>query len=228
MISMAKTEDIIIAPKCEPKKELLNNVKEAGFEAVELYLCDEMLNRLDEIIRLCKNIHLHYAVHAPGDGYQPDKLAELVKAIAAEAVVFHDIYWDDEWTNIIDIFKNIDTKLYVENTYSVHQPVKFMRRYRLGRCLDLEHLQMECAGVYEEELLRVAKEASYIHLTGYIYGSQLWHTHIHHSPEHNLGILSLLRKAGYRGLVISEAKRSLQTYAEFKGLSKLHQRWNGR
>ena len=113
----------------------------------------------------------------------------------------------------------------MENTYSVHEPVKFFRRYGISRCLDLEHLQMEGIGVYEEVLIDVLREASHIHMTGYKYGSPFWHTHIHHSPEHNLYMLSLLEQTGYKGFVVSEAKKSLQTYEEFKKLNNFFTQW---
>ncbi len=225
---MSKIRNITIAAKCVPEEEILSNIKRAGLEAVELYLSDDILRNLNKIIQLCKQFPLRYAVHAPNDGCNSYRLAELVKKIGAEVVVFHNIYWEAEWEDIIKFFKNIDTKLCIENTYSVHEPLKFMRRYDLGRCLDLEHLQMECAGIYEEEFSRVIKQAFHIHLTGYVYGSQLWHTHIHHSPEHSLYLLGLLKKAGYFGFVVSEAKESLQTYAEFRKLSEFCRKWRSR
>jgi len=66
----------------------------------------------------------------------------------------------------------------------------------MGLCLDLEHLQIECAGFVEESFILFIKQAAHIHLTGYIYGSNLWHAHIHNSPEHGLYLLGLLKKAG--------------------------------
>ena len=69
-----------------------------------------------------------------------------------------------------------------------------MRRYGFKRCLDLEHLQMQCAGVYEEEFLPVIRQASHIHMTGYFYGSDLWHTHIHQSPSTLFIFLNLLKR----------------------------------
>ena len=98
----------------------------------------------------------------------------------------------------------------------------------MGRCLDMEHLQIECAGVYEEEFIPVIKQASHIHLTGYASGTGLWHTHIHHSPEHGLYMLNLLKKTGYSGFVVSEAKKSLQTYAEFEKLNDFYRKWRNK
>jgi len=222
---MSNSKNIVLAAKCAPRENILSDIQKAGLEAVEIYLSDEILNDIDSIIRLYAAYPFRYAIHAPIFGFNPSKIVELAKAINAGIVVFHNTYWEDEWKEIYSVFKGISTKPCIENTFSVHEPVKFIRRYGFGRCLDLEHLQIECAGVFEEEFIRVIKQASHIHLTGYTYGSQLWHTHIHHSPEHNLYMLNLLRKAGYSGFVVSEAKTSLQTYEEFRKLREFYDRW---
>jgi hypothetical protein len=217
--------NIIIAAKCAPEQKILEDIKKAALPAVELYLSQQIIADLSRIIKLCKKFPFRYAVHAPNDGSDTGRLSELVMAIGAEVVIFHNIYWEDEWESIIAAFRKAKVKLCLENTFSVHEPLKFMRRYGLSRCLDLEHLQLECAGVYEEEFVRVIKQAQHIHLTGYIYGSGLWHTHLHHSPEHSLYFLNLVKKCGYSGFVVSEAKLSLQTYVEFKKLHDFFSRW---
>jgi len=80
-------------------------------------------------------------------------------------------------------------------------------------------------GIFEEELLNIIGESSHIHLTGYYAGSKLWHSHIHHSPEHGIYMLNLIKKAGYSGMVVSEAKVALQTYEEFKDLNDFYAKW---
>jgi len=216
---------IIFAAKCAPQKETLCDIKKAGLEAVELYLSEEFLNDLSGLIQLCKKFSFRYALHAPSDSYNPERLAELAESINAEIVVFHNIYWEGEWKGIIQSFKDIKAKLCIENTYSIHEPLKFMRSYGMHRCLDLEHFQMECCGVYEEEFIRAIKQAAHIHLTGYRYGSESWHTHMHNSARHSLYLLDLLRKANYSGLVVSESRVSSQTYREFKKLNNFYKMW---
>lgn len=216
---MPERKNIIIAAKCAPEYKILSDIKKAGLAAVELYLSEAIMSDLNEIIKICGDFAFRYAIHAPNDCYNHVALAKLADSIGAEIVNFHNIYWEDEWEDITNTFKNIRARPCIENTYSCHESLKFMRRYGLGMCLDLEHLQMECAGVYEEEFVRVMKLASHIHLTGYTYGSKLWHSHIHHSPKHSLYILGLLRQAGYSGFVVSEGKASLQTYKEFNNLN---------
>ncbi|MDP2923136.1 MAG: TIM barrel protein [Candidatus Omnitrophota bacterium] len=217
-------KDIILSAKCAPEEKILADIKKAGIEAVELYLSRDILTDLKRILELCKKFSFRYVLHAPNGGYELFKLVTLAKALSAEVVVFHNIYWDDEYKEIAKSFRHLKAKICVENISTVHEPIKFMRRYNFGMCLDLEHLQMECAGVYEEEFIRAIKNASHIHLTGYKFGSRLWHTHLHHSPKHNLCMLNLIKKAGYAGFIVSEAKTSLQTYAEFKKLSNFFKR----
>lgn len=219
--------DIILAVKSAPEQRLLSQIQRAGIGAVELYLADEWLARWQDIARLCLKFPFRYCLHAPTSGYSPVPLAKLAKAIGAEILVWHNILWDDEWARVNRLFAKSKARLCVENTYSVHEPAKFIRRYGMSGCLDLEHLQLECCGVYEDEFVRVIRYAGHIHLTGYVFGSRKWHTHLHHSPAHSRYMLGLLRKAGYRGFVVSEARQSLQVYAEFKKLKIFFEKWAG-
>ncbi|MFA5156186.1 MAG: TIM barrel protein [Candidatus Omnitrophota bacterium] len=209
---------MIIAAKCAPEKRYLSAIRKAGIRAVELYLPEKALNNPDKIIRICKGYAFRYAVHSPRNGLNIFRLSYLCEAINAEIAVFHNNYWEDEWQEIASGLKNI--KVCIENIASADEPVKFMRRFGMGMCLDLEHLQMQCGGVYEEEFIRIAKQASHVHLTGYSHGSSNWHTHIHHDPQHGAFMLKMLKKAGYTGLVVSEAEARYQTYNDFLKLNK--------
>lgn len=209
---------MIFAAKCAPQTHILSAVYESGLQGVEIYLNSQWLDQVPEIIELSRKFPLRYALHAPADTFRPRELAQLASGLQAEIVVFHDILWDDEWEVIRDTFATLPTKVCVENVATVHQPLKFMRRFGMGFCLDLEHLQMEAGGVYEEEFLRVMKMACHVHMTGYSFGTQLWHTHLHHAPRHSAYLLNLLSKANYKGMIVSEAGVQYQTDAEFSAL----------
>lgn len=219
---MNKKNSMILAVKSAPDEDIFSSAREAGIGALEIYLSKGIFKDLKAIMKLCSKFSFQYAIHAPNDSYEPEKLAELSKAIKAEVVVFHNIYWDDEWDKVDKIFKGLKTRVCIENIFSIHEAVKFERRYEFGRCLDLEHLQMECGGVFEEEFINAIKRASHIHLTGYTFGSCLWHTHFHHNLTHGIYMLELLKKAGYSGFVVSEAKVTLQNKAEFMKLAKFY------
>ncbi len=222
---MPTNKGVTLAAKCAPDEEILANIEKSGISAVEIYTDSGWLQKIDKIKHIPKKFPFRYAVHAPNDCYEPEILAEFVNETKAEVLVFHDIYWDDEWDNIANIFKETTVQICIENTHSTLEPLKFMRRYGFGICLDLEHLQQQCAGIFEKASLPFIRQVSHVHLTGYSFGSNQWHTHIHHSPEHGFYLLDLLRKAGYSGFVVSEATPSFQTLSEFKKLFKFFKEW---
>ncbi len=221
----SKQSPIVIAAKCAPDRQLLSAIQQAGLTAVELFISPGMLSEPDKIARLCREFPFRYALHAPNNGHLPGPLAEFAAAVAAEVVVFHNNFWEDEWPEIIAAFAGLPTRLCLENISSVHEPVKFMRRYGMGRCLDLEHTIMECGGCFEEEFIRLMREASHIHMTGYTNGSENWHSHIYHAPEQSAHFLDLLLQSGYRGMVVSEARTAQQSYPEFKALHDFFALW---
>ena len=215
---------ILLAAKCAPDEKILAAVDKAGIEAVEIYTSKGILSDVKGVIKVCQKFPFKYAVHAPNDDFNPDKLLDFVSGINAELINFHDIFWEDEWLKIIKVFEGSGIKLCVENIKSINDCFRFERRYGFGRCLDMEHLQFEISGVFEEEFVAVLSKSFHIHLTGYFSGSTLWHTHIHHSPKHNKKMLELIRKSGYNGMVVSEAEVKFQTYNEFRDLKKYFDR----
>ncbi len=208
-----------LAAKCRPDEQLFEHVAQAGIKGLELYLSGPIIQRPKEILRLCAKYQFQYAVHAPNDRHAPKLVRDIAAGVGAKVCVFHDIFWEDEWRETIAAFENSGVKICVENILGIHEPCKFERRFQTGRCLDLEHLQMECGGVYEEEFVPWIKQASHIHLTAYSAGSSLWHTHLHFDPHHSAYLLSLIDKSGYSGLVVSEARVSTQNAEDFCALA---------
>ncbi len=100
-----------------------------------------------------------------------------------------------------------------------------MRRFGIDLCLDLEHLQIESGGFYEEASIPIIQKAKHIHMSGYYFTSDLWHTHLHCSPKHSYYLLNLIQSIGYNGMIISEAKPSLQTFEEFQKLNNFINEW---
>lgn len=223
---MFKEVAFTIGTKCAPKESIFLDIKNAGISVVELYLTNKILEEFEKIVDLCGSFPFKYSVHAPTDSLDFYTLGSLVEAIGAEIVVFHNIYWEHEWENIIEVFKKIRAKICIENISSIHETIKFKMRYGMGICLDLEHLQLECSGLYEEEFIKIIKNSTHIHMSGYCYGSQLWHTHIHYSPENSIKLLNLLKEANYSGFVISEARLLLQNFNEFKRLNDFYTNWS--
>lgn len=221
---MSKSK-IILAVKSAPEKHIFKDIRRAGIKAVELYLSRAILKNPREIVSLCKDFPFRYALHAPNDAHMPKEAASLADSLGVNAVVFHDIFWEDEWREVAAVFGKNTAKICIENTGNIHEPLKFIRRYGMKRCLDLEHLQMQCNGMFADEFLAIIRQTAHVHLTGYVAGSNLWHTHIHYSPGHNRVLLGLLRQGSYNGMVVSEASIPLQTYDEFCKLKDFFNDW---
>ena len=214
----AAKHNITLAAKCAPREHILADVACAEIEAVELYTDPQWLERLDEVKRVCEPFDFRWAIHAPNKGFQPERLAELARAIGAKVMVFHCIYWEDEWVRLVEAFDGVETTLCAENITTALESLPLMRRYGFGRCLDLEHVQLECAGLNEEDFLPLIAESTHIHLTGYVHGSESWHTHVHHSPEHGERLLRLVKNSGFSGMIVSEARARHQSLDEFRQL----------
>ena len=222
---MITQAEFIIAAKCAPDERILSNIHKAKLKAVELYLNEEWLKQKSLIIRNCRKFPLRYALHAPTDILCPDELVQLAGELGADIVVFHDIFWEDEWAKIAEVFQNTQIKICVENIATNVDTIKIIRRFGINLCLDLEHLQMECGGFYEEASIPIIRRAKHIHMTGYFYSSELWHTHLHYTPKHSYYLLDLIRSTGYQGMIVSEAKPSLQTFEEFQKLYHFFNKW---
>lgn len=214
-----------IAAKCAPDEKILSDVQKAGLGAVELYLSRDMLRAPDAVLRAARKFDLTYAVHAPTDDVEPEALKYLVQELHSRIVVFHDILWEDEWPALVETFKGVDTRLCVENITGVHEATKFIRRYGFGRCLDLEHVQFQIIGLFSDEVAGIISTAAHIHVSGYTVGSDRWHTHVHHAPEHGVRLFDLIAGAGYTGMVVSEARVAYQRLEEFVKLKEFYDAW---
>ncbi len=216
--------NITLATKCAPIPDILANIVKAEIPAVELYTNLKWLENIQNTIEICRDFPLRYMLHSPPNDYSPH-IVELAQAINAEFVIFHDVFWEDEWNRIKNDFQNTNIQVCVENVSSSIEVVKIMRRFGFGFCLDLEHLQMQNSGIYEDVFAQIISPAKHIHLTGYFHGSERWHTHLHHSPKHVQKLLNMIYSSGYKGYVVSESKPSLQTLSEFKKLNQFFIDW---
>ena len=216
---------MILTAKCAVDGNILKLIEKAGIEAVELYTKTSFLKKKEESVKICRDFPFSYAVHAPTNGFEPDLLAEFVSEIKAKIVILHNIYWMDEWSAMAKALQEVNAKFCVENIVSLQEPFKIMRRFDAGYCIDLEHLQMEICGLNEETMFHLFKRVSHVHMTGYSFGSQAWHTPLHHNTAHSTYLLNLLKKAGYEGMVVSEASTQYQTASEFVKLQEFYKKW---
>jgi hypothetical protein len=219
---------INLAIKCAPKKEIFNIAQRCGINHIELYTSDSLLSETDQIINLCHSYPFSYIVHAPTQGYQPAQVAHLSQTLNAPVTVFHNIYLETEWQEIADIFSSVHTTVCIENLANAMDAVAYMRIYGFRRCLDFEHLIMETNGIVEEFLPGLIRQTYHVHLTGYTFGSDNWHTPIHYAKEQSRFILDYLKKERYAGIVTSEAAVNYQTEQEITRLVNFFNSWQKR
>src|SRR3972149_4045137 len=73
---MKHAPEIAVAAKCAPERRLLENVRAAGLDAVEIYLSMEILKGADGAVRVCKEFPLplfRRRVGAHGAGIRGDR-----------------------------------------------------------------------------------------------------------------------------------------------------------
>lgn len=112
---MAKETGLIIAAKCPPDESILSDIHRAEIKAVEIYLNKKWIEQISKIISNCKKFPLLYSLHAPTDMFCPNEIAQVAKELDAKNVVFHDIFWEDEWRKIMEVFTDAHLKICVEN-----------------------------------------------------------------------------------------------------------------
>lgn len=206
-----------LAAKSVPTYDIFSILESVGIKAVEVYTDTIQLNRAD-IIDVCSDFNFDYVIHAPNDIYAPEKTFNLAKSIKAKLVVTHDIYWEDEWPELIKYSTDSGIPIAIENVDGTSTFQKIMRRYHLKRCLDFEHIIYQMGGFASNVLKNVLPETVHIHLTGYEHGNGKHHTHFFEAIEQSTNILSFLKNCGYNGMVVSEALPEYQTREQFQKL----------
>lgn len=216
-MSSDKKTGIQLAAKSVPTHNTFSILEYVGIKAVEIYIDEIQLSRSD-IIDICHDFNFDYAVHAPNDIYAPEKTFNLAKSIKAKLVVTHDIYWEDEWPEIIQHSTESDIPLVIENVDGTFTFQKILRRYNLNRCLDFEHLIYQMGGFTPNIFANIIADTVHVHLTGYEHGNGKHHTHFHEAAKQSMEILRFLTNCGYNGMVVSEALPEYQTREKFQKL----------
>jgi len=212
---------IQLAAKSAPTHDTFSILEDVGIKAVEVYTDEIQLSR-SEIIDICHDFNFDYVVHAPNDIYAPEKIFNLAKSIKAKLVVTHDIYWEDEWPEIMQHSTESGIPLVIENVDGAFTFQKVLRRYNLKRCLDFEHIIYQMGGFAPDVLSNVITDTVHVHLTGYEHGNGKHHTHFYESAKQSMEILRLLNDCGYNGMVVSEALPEYQTRERFQKLVEFY------
>lgn len=212
-----------LAAKSVPTYDIFSILEDVGIKAVEVYTDTFQLNRAD-IIDVCHDFNFDYVIHAPNDIYAPMKTFNLAKSIKAKLVVTHDIYWEDEWPEIIQYSTDSGIPIVIENVDGAFTFQKILRRYQLKRCLDFEHIIYQMGGFSPDVLSITINDTVHAHMTGYEHGNGKHHTHFFEAAKQSIEIIKLLVNCGYNGMVVSEALPEYQTREQFQKLVDFYSR----
>lgn len=212
-----------LAAKSVPTYDIFSILEDVGIKAVEVYTDTFQLNRAD-IIDVCHDFNFDYVIHAPNDIYAPMKTFNLAKSIKAKLVVTHDIYWEDEWPEIIQYSTDSGIPIVIENVDGAFTFQKILRRYQLKRCLDFEHIIYQMGGFSPDVLSNTINDTVHAHMTGYEHGNGKHHTHFFEAAKQSTEIIKLLMNCGYNGMVVSEALPEYQTREQFQKLVDFYSR----
>ncbi|MBU4501968.1 MAG: sugar phosphate isomerase/epimerase [Nanoarchaeota archaeon] len=216
-----------LAVKCLPSYETFRIIEDVDINAVEIYMDSAHLEK-QEIVTICRDFNFEYAIHAPNDVFAIEETFKFARSINAKLVVTHDLFWEDEWLGIVKISKDSGIPLAIENVDGMLLFQKVIRRYRVKRCIDFEHLILQTNGL-SPAIFTLLKgplsDTIHVHLTGYERGSRKHHTHFYDAPEQTKTILSFLVDSDYNGMVVSEAMVEYQTKEHFKKLKDFYDKF---
>ena len=108
---------IKLGVKCAPDEKIFNDIEKAGIKFVELFTSEEILRGLKKNVQICKKYNFNYIVHAPNLYFNAETIVEFAKTVNARIIVMHNILWEDEWQDFLNVhLKNSNIMLVVENT----------------------------------------------------------------------------------------------------------------
>lgn len=224
LIHNHSNQGLQLAAKSVPTYDIFSILEDVGIKAVEIYTDAIQLNR-EDIIDVCGDYDFNYVVHAPNDIYAPEKTFNFAGSIKAKLVVTHNIYWEDEWPEIIKNSIDSGIPIVIENVDGTSTFQNILRRYHLKRCLDFEHLIYQMGGFAPNVFANIIADTMHVHMTGYEHGNGKHHTHFYEAAKQSMEILTFLMNCGYNGMVVSEALPEYQTKEKFQELFNFFSRF---
>jgi sugar phosphate isomerase/epimerase len=224
-----------IATKFAPNQPAFETARQAGFRRVELWTDAGVLGRWREVVRLARSYSFDYALHFPNRLDQPpevlDDTVALYRGLNARALVLHQPHYDRHGVALAERYPGI--RLAVENHRLSHEQFLHWAAVNPGLALDVEHLWMftlptaplsrilaEVAALLD----RHAGKLYHVHLPGYLPGQEE-HRPMYCSRDMVLGVLDLLERVRFEGLIVSEVNMQFQNIHDLTMDVLLFERW---
>lgn len=210
--------------------------QDAGFDSVEFWLGQKLLDEWEEVAELAKSFPFEYALHFPNRGElnerQLQNAIQLYHELACGAMVIHQPMFDQYGETIFQLDPTV--RLGVENHF-LESDVQLREWAEASPylTLDIEHLwiftRQDCSlkallQSVDYLLAEFGGKIIHIHLPGYLPGYK------EHRPQYCsrsmvMKVFSLLADHEYDGLVVSEIANRFQNAEELMMDRLLFRRW---
>jgi hypothetical protein len=224
-----------IATKFAPRSPSFETARQAGFRRAELWTDAAVLAGWQSVARLARSYPFDYAIHFPNRLDQPPEVLDaavgLYRALDAGALILHQPHQDRHGAKLAERCPGI--RLAVENHHLNPDELTTWAESNPGLALDIEHLWMftlagaalaQVLAEVERFLERFAGKLYHVHLPGYLPG-QPEHRPMYCSRDLVLGVLDLLERFHFEGLIVSEVNPEFQNIHDLTMDVLLFERW---
>ncbi len=206
----------------------------AGFRYAEFWLSSDLLQDVEQIIKIAKKYPCEYVPHFPNkknDAQSVKQAVKLYRELDCHAMVIHQPMFD-AWENEF-ASREPAIRLAIENHQLNEKEFWNWADNNPGLNLDVEHLWKftlkdapldRVLKMLDKFLDRHANKLYHVHLPGYVPGEQE-HRPMYCNREFVFGVWDLLEKANYRGLIVSEVNAEYQTEQDLRMDALLFERW---
>lgn len=225
-----------LATKFKPDAdEPFQTALDAGLRCAELWTGPDVLDDVETVIARARRFDLRYALHFPTrrdltDAHLKNFVA-LYRALDCRSATIHQPEHDRYAAAMQKLAP--DVVLAVENSYLDVPGFHRWAEVNPALTFDVEHVWF--LTLPEEPLHRVlpfvktflarhAAKIRHVHMPGYTPGTPD-HQPMYTAPEFVTSSLSLLRDAGYDGLVVSETDVPFQNVADIRKDRELFENW---
>jgi sugar phosphate isomerase/epimerase len=223
------------ATRAFPLAKRLGNAYQSGFRYVELSLTAKLVDDWRQIAATADSFDLRYELHfpnrAPLTHKQLKRIAKLYCHLDCQVMVIHQPMFRLYSKDMADLVPGLC--LAVENHHL--NPKSFWQWAETHQwlTLDVEHLWKHTLNqaplpdlleALKKFLKKHGSQLRRVHLPGYEPGG--WeHQPASFNPEMARKVLTALSKIDYRGLVVSEARPSMQKLKYLKNDVAMYQSW---
>lgn len=208
------------ATRATPQAKRLDNARQSGFQFVELTLTAKLIDDWRQIASTAASYDMRYELHfpnwAPLTQKQLKKIAKLYCHLDCKAMVIHQPMFRLYSQDMDDLVPGIC--LAVENHHLNPKNFWHWAETHQWLTLDVEHLWKhtlkqaplpELLSVLKKFLKKHGTQLRRVHLPGYEPGGRE-HQPASFNPKLARKVFTALSKIDYQGLVVSEARPSMQ------------------